>query len=62
MNCKICGADNNGFGYSEQNIKKHIVKCAYAEVWHKAIGAIKKTPHFNYYMKNTKPKRVELPK
>ena len=36
------------------DIEKHVVQKARFEVWQKALGSKKETPHFDYYIKNTK--------
>ena len=53
--CPFCGIKLYGFidGY-----QKHCVQKARHEVWQKSIGANVKTPHFDYYMKNTEPKSI----
>lgn len=49
-NCPICGIK------IWMEYRKHVVQVARHEVWQKAIGASKKTPHFDYYFENTKQK------
>lgn len=48
--------------FADQSIRMHVYHSARAEVWQKAIGHIKKTPHFDLYMKSTvdtkSPKRA----
>ena len=50
--CKICGQD------IFKDFKRHTIQRARYEVWQKSIGSLKKTPHFDYYFKNTK-RRIE---
>lgn len=49
-NCPFCGIKTYQF---IDGFQKHCVQMARHEVWQKAIGAITKTPHFDYYFKNT---------
>ena len=50
MKCPACKKEC-GYRGGEQ---KHVVQVARFEVWQKALGAKNKTPHFDYYLKNTK--------
>ena len=54
MKCPIC--EKEVFS----DYKKHIVQVARFEVWQKAIKNTVKTPHFDYYFKNTKPRNISL--
>jgi len=50
IKCPICN-----YSSFKNGLQKHVIQKARAELWQKAIGGNKKTPHFDYYYKNTKP-------
>jgi hypothetical protein len=50
--CPVCGKDM--FNVTE-GYQRHIVMQARHEVWVKAFDGETSTPHFEYYLKHTKP-------
>lgn len=50
LRCPCCGAK-----FADQSIRMHVYHIARSEVWQKALGTIKGTPHFDLYKKSTVP-------
>lgn len=50
--CPVCKSSKDNKGFNLVNLQLHITKKAQNEVWQKALGNIKQTPHFNHYKKN----------
>ncbi len=51
--CPVCKVSKDKHGFTLVNLNSHITKKAHYEAWEKALGNMKKTPHFDYYVKNT---------
>lgn len=49
--CQVCKTSKDNKGMTLVNLQLHITKKAQNEVWQKALGRIKQTPHFDYYKK-----------
>jgi len=47
--CPCCGRPTHQY---VDGFQKHCLSLARYEVWQKAISGLKKTPHFNYFMRN----------
>ncbi len=51
--CPVCKVSKDNYGFNLVSMNNHITKKAKYEVWEKALGNMKTTPHFDYYLKNT---------
>lgn len=51
--CPFCNRWFRVYGYCNWGIKLHISRTAKQEAVAQKLGEIKKTPHFDYWVKNT---------